>query len=441
MVKQKTRIAMRKPLPRTYRNRETVRRSSSTARRRRARLPVGGARARLRWFRQASVLAVAITGILLLLFSPGEADIPSGNGADLAVENQVVEAQTKKAVTAEDQPSGQEATEEAIGTIRQLWRGFYANLPKLAMALCILLLAWLLVRLVRPLLRKLLKRWERFSAVSAIVVLTIWFVAIGTAASILVGDIRALVGSLGLVGLALSWALQTPIESFTGWLLNSFKGYYRVGDRILVGEVFGDVYRIDFLATTVWEIGDPNRPGFVLAEQLTGRLVTFPNNEVLAGTVVNLTRDFPFVWDELAVQIANESDLKYAVGIFEKLARDLLKDYMVEPARRYGEILAKQGLVDSVPEEPQVFVSLGESSTDLSIRYLVGARERRKWKSALSARVNEELRDGEHANRIFPVYPRRQMQLIGPDGKPARAPHGEEEAAQKREACDQIRKG
>lgn len=382
---------------------------------------MGGARARLKWFRQASVLAVAITGILLLLFSPGEADIPTGigaeNAAELAAEEQPGGTRNDGSIADEDQPSGQEAAEEAIGTVRQLWRGFYANLPKLAMAICIFLLAWLLVRIVRPLLRKIMKRWERFSAVSAIVVLIVWLVAIGTSLSILAGDFRALVGSLGLVGLALSWALQTPIESFTGWLLNSFKGYYRVGDRILVGEVFGDVYRIDFLATTVWEIGDPNRPGFVLAEQPTGRLVTFPNNEVLTGTVINLTRDFPYVWDELAVQIANESDLKYAVEILEKMARDLLKSYMVEPARRYGEILARQGLADSVPEESQVFVSLAESSTDLSIRYLVGARERRKWKSALSARVNEELRDGKHADRIFPVYPRRQMQMLGPDGK------------------------
>ncbi len=53
------------------------------------------------------------------------------------------------------------------------------------------------------------------------------------------------------------------------------------------------MYKIDFLTTTVWEIGAPYRDGFVRAEQPTGRMVTFPNNEVLAGTVVNLTGDFP----------------------------------------------------------------------------------------------------------------------------------------------------
>jgi two-component sensor histidine kinase len=45
---------------------------------------------------------------------------------------------------------------------------------------------------------------------------------------------------------------------------------------------------------TVWEIGGPDRPpGQIHAEQPTGRLITFPNNEILTGTVVNLTPRTP----------------------------------------------------------------------------------------------------------------------------------------------------
>jgi small-conductance mechanosensitive channel len=63
--------------------------------------------------------------------------------------------------------------------------------------------------------------------------------------------------------------------------------------------------RIDFLTTTVWEYGGLEHPPVAIkAEQPTGRLITFPDNAVLTGTVINYTRDFPFVWDELAVAIA-----------------------------------------------------------------------------------------------------------------------------------------
>jgi small-conductance mechanosensitive channel len=191
-----------------------------------------------------------------------------------------------------------------------------------------------------------------------------------------------------------------------------------VGDRVAVGEVFGDVYQVDFLTTTVWEIGSPGRGGFVQAEQPTGRLITFPNNEVLAGTVVNLTRDFPYLWDELTIPLANESDLGHGMRVLAGIARKLLEPHMAEPARRYANILQRAGLELLVSEEPQVFVAMNDSWTDLVIRYLVNARERRKWKSELAVRVMAELKKPEHAGRLINVYPRRQVQFIGPDGLP-----------------------
>lgn len=397
---------------------------------------VKGAQNSLKQFRQASILAVAVTGLLLILLTPGEAGLAQEeeNDTTLVEENpdsgaiiedvaldDLVEAETDTLADEDGEsagPLGKAATDEAIGTLRNLWDGFYSNLPKILVAIGALFLAWLFARFFRFLLGKLIGHWESSGAVITLTVIAVWLFSIGVALSVVAGDIRALVGSLGLIGLALSWSLQTPIESFTGWLLNSFQRYYRVGDRISVGEVFGDVYRIDFLTTTVWEIGAPYRAGFVQAEQPTGRMVTFPNNEILSGTVVNLTGDFPFVWDELAVQVANESDVKYAMEVMEKIATDLLGNYMVAPARRYGEILKKAGLHDAVPEKPQIFIAMEESGTDIIIRYLVGARERRKWKSELSLRITEELNKPEYADRIISVYPRQQIQFVDQGGAP-----------------------
>ncbi|CAN5245428.1 hypothetical protein BH23BAC1_BH23BAC1_13270 [soil metagenome] len=417
----RTQSVRAKPAKRNIRNRRQRTKRGST---------VKGAQNRLKQFRQASILAVAVTGLLLILLTPGEAGLTqdendidttqiSENLDTVAVIEEVpVEDLVEAGTDAEEgetarEPIGQTATDEAIGTLRNLWEGFYSNLPKILVAIVALILAWLFAKLIKRILRKVIGHWESSGAVITLAIISVWLFSIGLALSVVAGDIRALVGSLGLIGLALSWSLQTPIESFTGWLLNSFQGYYRVGDRISVGEVFGDVYRIDFLTTTVWEIGAPYRPGFVQAEQPTGRLVTFPNNEILSGTVVNLTGDFPFVWDELAVQIANESDVKYAMEVLEKIALDLLGDYMVEPARRYEQILKRAGLTDNVPEKPQVFLSMNDSWTDIIIRYLVGARERRKWKSELSVRITEELNKSEYADKIISAYPRQQVQFIG----------------------------
>jgi small-conductance mechanosensitive channel len=416
-----------RPVKRNIRNRRQRTKRGST---------VKGAQNRLRQFRQASILAVAVTGLLLILLTPGEAGLnQEENHTDTAVINQnpdtvaiideipvedIVEAETD---TIEDgrprEPIAQIATDEAIGTLRNLWEGLYSNLPKILVAIIALVLAWLFAKFIKFILRNIIGHWESSGAVITLIVISIWLFSIGVALSVVAGDIRALVGSLGLIGLALSWSLQTPIESFTGWLLNSFQGYYRVGDRISVGDVFGDVYRIDYLTTTVWEIGAPYRQGFVQAEQPTGRMVTFPNNEILSGTVVNLTGDFPFVWDELAVQVANESDVKYAMEVLQNIASNLLGSYMVEPARNYTQIIKRAGLNDEVPEKPQVFLSMNDSWSDLIIRYLVGARERRKWKSELSIRITEEFNKPEYADKIISVYPRQQVQFINSKGAPA----------------------
>ncbi|MFP4348228.1 MAG: mechanosensitive ion channel family protein [Thermodesulfobacteriota bacterium] len=376
------------------------------------------ARSRLRAFRQSTILAVALTGLLLLIFAPGDAQVAD---SDPAAAVSTTESAADDAASAEEevQPLGEAAQEEALTAARNLWEGVVFNLPKFLVVAGILILAWLLARLLRVLIRRLFGKWERGSAVSALVMIGFWLVTLGISVSILAGDFRALVGSLGLVGLALSWALQTPIESFTGWLLNSFRGYYRVGDRIAVGDIFGDVFSIDVLTTTLWEIGGPDRPpGQVHAEQPTGRLITFPNNEILTGTVVNLTRDFPYVWDELQIPVANESDLGYALPVLEKIAVDLLGEGMRTPARQYETILKESNLVSSVPDRPQVFVSLADSWVDITIRYLVNARERRIWQSDLARLIIAELNKPEHAGKIIPAYHRRQVQFIDDGGRP-----------------------
>ncbi len=393
---------------------------------------VQGAKGRLQQFRQASLLAVIITTLLLTLIGGDEGAVAqttqdTGRATpdtvtiiDEVATDSLIEASTtdQEDEEVEEATDPRAATDQAIGTVRSMWRGFFSSLPKFGIALVIFFLAWGLVKLIKPLLRYTIGKWEKSNAIIALSGIVIWIFAIVIVMSIIAGDIRALVGSLGLIGLALSWALQTPIESFTGWLLNSFQGYYRVGDRISVGDVLGDVYRIDFLTTTVWETGGPYRTGFVQAEQATGRLVTFPNSEVLSGTIINFTRDFNFVWDELAVQVANESDINYSMTVIKNIADELLGNYMKEPAHQYEKILKKAGLENKVPTHPEVFVSMTDSWTDVSIRYLVGARERRKWKSELVRMLTVELNKAEHADKIITAYPRQQVQFINNSGTP-----------------------
>ncbi len=144
---------------------------------------------------------MALTGFLLLLLTPGEAGYSQDEPVqetivvDSAEEDTAVSAQaTRKREDAPDSVSiieqvavedllapaaeeaeadslaaendiGKAARNEALTTLRNLWESFYANLPKILVAICTLLLTWLLVKLVRFILRKTISRWQSAGAV------------------------------------------------------------------------------------------------------------------------------------------------------------------------------------------------------------------------------------------------------------------------------------
>lgn len=418
------------------------------------------ARAQLRRFRRGSVLAVAIAAWLLALFgAPGASGEPNGASpgaattAPRAATSGVTPAGPSAATSASSPAPVQEppqappndtlagntavdtslsgsladsllapdtgevdlerSTAEAANTIRQLGRSFAALVPKILIAVALLGLAALLTSVVRPLLRRMLGSWTRADATAALTGVVIWILAISVGLTVIVGDPRALVGSVGLIGLGLSWALQQPIESFTAWLLNSFRGYYRVGDRIAVGDVFGDVFRIDFLTTTVWEAGGSNKP--VQGAQPTGALVTFPNSEVLRANVINYTRDFPYVWDEVEVGLTNESDLSYAKDVLLEVASRVVGEPMKRPITLYRDMLVRASLDFDIADEPQVFFSNAQSWTNATIRYLVDARRRRTVASDLLLALSRELAREEHRNRVTVSYPTARVSLVSPE--------------------------
>lgn len=354
---------------------------------------------RLARFRRGSALAVGLTAMMLLIVGAPDA---ATQEPDTTVAGQVV-----------DTPAADpgQAVEEAAGTLRDLAQGASAFLPKLIIAILILVVAGVIAALLRPLLRRAFGSWSRGAAASAGVGILIWIIAIGAALAVITGDARTLLGSVGLLGLALSWALQAPIESFSAWVLNSFREYYRVGDRIAVGDVFGDVHRIDFLTTTVWEAGRPDANG--LGGGPTGGLITFPNSEVLRSNIVNYTRDFSWVWDEITVGVANESDIRYAMDLARDVAARVVGEDMQAPAESYRRMLARAGLDEDVPDHPQIFLAAADAWMNISIRYLVPARRKRNAATRLILALNEEFAKEEHRGRIVGSYPFTRVQMVG----------------------------
>jgi small conductance mechanosensitive channel len=150
----------------------------------------------------------------------------------------------------------------------------------------------------------------------------------------------------------------------------------------------------------------------VAGAQATGAMITFPNWEVLRSNIINYSRDFPYVWDEVTMNVAGESDLPYTAAVFEKVARELFGNEMTEPAREYRQLLERARLAFEVEEEPRVFISLADAWVDCTVRYLVPARARRRWASKLSTALAVEAAKPVHHGKIISGYPRQELRMI-----------------------------
>ena len=205
--------------------------------------------------------------------------------------------------------------------------------------------------------------------------------------------------SLGVVGFAVTFALQQPLFSLIGWFYIVVKRPYGVGDRVAIEGSKGDVVEIDLFVTTLWEIDGE----LVTSNQPSGRVITLPNSVVLSSHVYNYSyREFPHVWNELSIQLAYETDLPFARQLLIEEADDYLGAEMRQAIERYRERLAETPVELEVHDRPSVNVSQRESWVELRLRYLVHPRRGQHVRNELYDRILARL--NEHPDRVaFPV--------------------------------------
>ena len=201
--------------------------------------------------------------------------------------------------------------------------------------------------------------------------------------------------SLGVIGFAVTFALQQPLFSLIGFVYIMVKHPYRVGDRVAIGDAKGDVVEVDFFVTTLWEVGGE----LVSSHQPSGRIITVPNSVVLSSTVYNYSWEaFPRVWNELAVQVAYETDLDFAVETMTAVADDYLGDEMADHIAEYRDRLAETPVELEVADRPGVNVIQRESWVELRLRYLVHPRRGQRVRNALYGRILDEFTT--HPDRV-----------------------------------------
>ena len=195
--------------------------------------------------------------------------------------------------------------------------------------------------------------------------------------------------ALGILGAGLAIASQELIGSLAAGVNIWVGNLYRVGDRVRIGDVVGDVMDISLTRTTVMEIGE-----WVKADQYTGRVVNVANRAVWTHPVYNYTQQWGYLWDEITLYITYESD-------WQRAAETMLKHGEMYTAELQADAEAKlTKMIDRYPlkqtkVEPTLYLAMSDKGIEVTLRFLVDAQERRTVKGRLHRELLQNFQADE----------------------------------------------
>jgi len=202
---------------------------------------------------------------------------------------------------------------------------------------------------------------------------------------------------LGLLSAGIAIALKDPLVNMVAWGFILIRQPFKVGDRIQIGKVSGDVIDIRLFQFSIIEIGN-----WVDAEQSTGRIIHIPNGVVFTEPQANYTAEFQYIWNEIPVLITFESDWKKA----KQILTDIINHHgvmMSNEAERQLIEAAKKFLIFYSKLTPIVYTSVKDSGVMLTLRYMCNPRERRTTEEKIWEDVLNRFAECDDIDFAYPT--------------------------------------
>ena len=195
----------------------------------------------------------------------------------------------------------------------------------------------------------------------------LWCAIAITIAFALASEIGSIATFAGLITAGIAVALQNVILAIAGYFFLIGKYGVRVGDRVQISDVTGDVIDIGLIRLHLMELG-----GTGIDRQPTGRVVVF-SNAVVFQPSASFYKQIPgtnFVWHEVSLMLAPESDYdlaeKRVLGAVEKV----YAGYRESIEQQYREMERTLNFT-SAPPKPRSQLRVTQSGLEVVVRYPV----------------------------------------------------------------------
>lgn len=196
---------------------------------------------------------------------------------------------------------------------------------------------------------------------------TVWKFVIGVFIVIaLSGSLKLLGLSAAFLGMMLGWSLQAPVTGLAAWLMILLKRPFRLGDRVIIAGIIGDVLDITLTHVVLNQVG-----GTIGGEERSGRAVLIPNAILFNHIIMNYTlQEESFMLDEVPVRLTFDSDWELAKTIMLDAAKEVTAD-----------IIEKSG------QAPFIRCEFFDAGILVRLRYQSIAARRQEYSSAITEKV------------------------------------------------------
>lgn len=194
------------------------------------------------------------------------------------------------------------------------WQDFLQALPRIAFAILLLLITWLIAKQISrlakaklttkahdPLFGSFVANLIKYGLIICCVILFLHVLG-------LTGIAGGLMAGAGVSALILGFAFKDIAENFLAGIILAFDRPFRLNDTVRIGEQIGHIITLNFRTTHIKTFDEKD--------------VFIPNSKIIKETLVNLTRDGMIRLDFL-LGIAYEDDICKALELIVRTTKGI----------------------------------------------------------------------------------------------------------------------
>jgi small-conductance mechanosensitive channel/ABC-type phosphate transport system auxiliary subunit len=197
--------------------------------------------------------------------------------------------------------------------------------------------------------------------------IVIWCLVVAIAASTFATELGSLATFAGLITAGLAVAMQSVLVSVVGYFFLIGKYGIRVGDRVQIGNVTGEVIELGLVRLHLMELGGQG------LQTPTGRVVAFANSVIFgaSGGLFKQIAGVDLAWHEMTLSLPAGADYARIKDRLLKAVNHVLKEYRDDIVRQTREIQRASSSAAADDAQPQVQLRFSANGVEAIVRYPV----------------------------------------------------------------------